>query len=167
MEYFDVLDENGNKTGKLKLRNEVHRDGDWHRGVHVWIINSFGELLLQRRSPNKENDIMFVCYQALKRNNIACANYSFLVEMAEKYNKTQNQILLNWLIKEKGLNTIIKTNTIKNIDSNLASQNFTLEKEDVEILNNFQDERFNNIEIDWENNGGITIDKLTSQFKVE
>lgn len=38
-EYFDLLDENGNKTGKTKLRNEVHRDGDWHKAVHIWIIN--------------------------------------------------------------------------------------------------------------------------------
>lgn len=34
-EYFDVLDENGNKTGIIKLRNEVHRDGDWHKEVHI------------------------------------------------------------------------------------------------------------------------------------
>lgn len=27
-EYFDVLEENGNLTGKKKLRKEVHRDGD-------------------------------------------------------------------------------------------------------------------------------------------
>jgi len=115
----------------------------------------------------KENNIIFVCYQALRRNNIANANYPFLLEMANKYNKTQNQILLNWLIKEKGLTTIIKTNTIKNIDSNLDSQNFVMEKEDVEILNQFQDNRFNSIGIDWENNGGITIDKLASQFRLE
>lgn len=115
----------------------------------------------------KENDIKFVCYQALRRNNIAKMNYPFLVEMSKKYNKTQNQILLNWLIKEKGLNTIIKTNTIKNIDSNLNSLDFTIELKDVETLNNFQDERFNSIEIDWENKGGITIDKLASQFKLD
>ena len=112
----------------------------------------------------KENNILFTCYQALRRNNIAKANYPFLSEMANKYNKTQNQILLNWLIKGKGLSTIIKTNTIKNIGSNLESQNFIMEKEDIEKLNQFQDERFNNIEIDWENQGGITIDKLASQF---
>lgn len=115
----------------------------------------------------KENNIKFVCYQALRRNNIAKMNYPFLVEMSKKYNKTQNQILLNWLIKEKGLNTIIKTNTIKNIDSNLNSLDFTIEHNDVETLNNFQDERFNSIEIDWENKGGITIDKLASQFKLD
>lgn len=65
----------------------------------------------------KTNNIKFVCYQALRRNNIAKMNYPFLVEMANKYDKTQNQILLNWMIKEKGLNTIIKTNTVQNIDS--------------------------------------------------
>lgn len=116
---------------------------------------------------SKENNIKFVCYQALRRNNIAKMNYPFLVELANKYNKTQNQILLNWMIKEKGLNTIIKTNTRQNIDSNLQSLDFTLESKDIEILNNFQDQRFNNIEIDWKNQGGITIDKLASQFKVQ
>ena len=54
-EYFDVLDENGNKTGKTKLRKEVHRDGDWHRAVHIWIIDEKGEVLLQRRSANKDS----------------------------------------------------------------------------------------------------------------
>lgn len=115
----------------------------------------------------KQNNVKFVVYQALRRNNIAKMNYQFLVEMANKYNKTQNQILLNWLIKEKKLNTIIKTNTIKNIDANLESLNFTIQAEDVKILNDFQDKRFNDIEIDWKNQGGITIDKLASQFKIE
>ena len=55
-EYFDILDENGNKTGERKLRSEVHRDGDWHRAVHIWIINQNGEVLLQRRSPNKDSN---------------------------------------------------------------------------------------------------------------
>lgn len=54
-EYFDVLDENGNKTGKTKLRSEVHRDGDWHKAVHIWIINNNGDILLQRRCPTKDS----------------------------------------------------------------------------------------------------------------
>lgn len=55
MEYFDVLDENGKKTGKTKLRSEVHRDGDWHRAVHIWILNQNGDVLLQRRCPTKDS----------------------------------------------------------------------------------------------------------------
>ena len=55
-EYFDILDENGNKTGKIKLRKEVHRDGDWHKAVHIWIINNNGDILLQRRCATKDSN---------------------------------------------------------------------------------------------------------------
>ena len=54
MEYLDVLDKSGAKTGESKPRNLVHRDGDWHRTVHVWIINSRKEILLQKRSQQRE-----------------------------------------------------------------------------------------------------------------
>ena len=53
-EFFDVLDENGNKTGKIKARSKVHKDGDWHRSAHIWVLNEHGDVLLQRRAPNKD-----------------------------------------------------------------------------------------------------------------
>lgn len=55
LEYFDVLDENGNKTRETKLRSEVHKDGDWHRTVHIWVLNRQGEVLLQRRCATKDS----------------------------------------------------------------------------------------------------------------
>ncbi len=54
-EYFDVLNEQGKKTGKTKLRAEVHCDGDWHRAADIFIINPSGEVLLQRRSSIKDS----------------------------------------------------------------------------------------------------------------
>lgn len=54
-EYFDVLDERGNKTGQIKLRIEVHHDGDWHRAADIAIVNSVGEILLQKRSRIKDS----------------------------------------------------------------------------------------------------------------
>lgn len=54
MEKFDVLDEQGNPTGEVKARAQVHQDGDWHRTVHVWLLNEKGELLLQLRGPHQE-----------------------------------------------------------------------------------------------------------------
>ena len=84
--------------------------------------------------------------------------------MAEKYNKTQNQILINWMLKAKGLYTLIKTTQKEYIDSNLESLDFDLEEEDIKILNDFQNEKYNSIKIDWDaNRGGVTIDKLASQ----
>jgi isopentenyldiphosphate isomerase len=54
MEYLDVYDEAGKKTGEVVERNEAHRKGILHKVVHVWIINSKNELLMQKRSKNKD-----------------------------------------------------------------------------------------------------------------
>jgi isopentenyldiphosphate isomerase len=54
-EYLDVVDTNGLSTGIVKLRSEVHRDGDCHKTAHVWLMNTSRELLLQLRSNNKES----------------------------------------------------------------------------------------------------------------
>lgn len=113
----------------------------------------------------KENNIQFICYQALRRNRIANANYPLLVELAKKYNKTQNQILLNWLIKEKGVMALIKSTSKDNIDSNLEALSFTMDKEDAERLNKFRHFGFDSIRIDWSGNGnGVVVDQLANQF---
>jgi isopentenyl-diphosphate delta-isomerase type 1 len=52
-EYLDVLDENGQQTGETKMRSLVHQEGDWHATAHIWILNSAGKLLMQKRSANK------------------------------------------------------------------------------------------------------------------
>ena len=46
-------------TGKVKKRSQVHKDGDWHRSMHLWIYqfdsaNENVRVLLQRRSPYKD-----------------------------------------------------------------------------------------------------------------
>ncbi|KAM7254240.1 hypothetical protein ACFE04_031922 [Oxalis oulophora] len=56
VEYFDVLTKTGEKTGITKPRDEVHRDGDYHRAVHVWIYaESTQQLLLQKRVDSKDS----------------------------------------------------------------------------------------------------------------
>jgi isopentenyl-diphosphate Delta-isomerase len=54
MESVDVLASDGRRIGRTVLRNIAHAEGIWHRTVHVWIRNSRGELLLQKRSLTKE-----------------------------------------------------------------------------------------------------------------
>jgi len=55
MEFFDVIDENGLKTGAIVEREKAHRLGICHRVVQVWIINSNNEVLLQKRSLTKDS----------------------------------------------------------------------------------------------------------------
>lgn len=53
-EFFDVLNENGEYTGKVESREQCHKQGLWHKAVVVFVINSKEQVLLQRRSPNKK-----------------------------------------------------------------------------------------------------------------
>jgi isopentenyldiphosphate isomerase len=53
MELWDILDGNGNKTGKTIERGEPMGQDEYHLLVHVWIKNSNGEFLITKRSPNK------------------------------------------------------------------------------------------------------------------
>ena len=55
MELIDIVDEQGNKTGEIITKPEVHKRGLWHQTVHIWIINSRGEILMQHRSEKMEN----------------------------------------------------------------------------------------------------------------
>lgn len=54
MEYFDVLNEYGEFTGKVATREECHKNGYWHRAVYAFIIDNNGNVLLQKRSANKK-----------------------------------------------------------------------------------------------------------------
>lgn len=114
----------------------------------------------------KKNDMIFMPYQVLRRNRTALRNYPILVELANKYYKTQNQIILNWVIKEKGLKPLIKCTNIERIKQNIDAINFEMKKEDYEKLNEFRSKEFDSIKIDWNNIGdGVTIDQLANQFE--
>lgn len=52
-EIWDVLDENGNKTGRFHERGRKMANGDYHLVVHVWKHNSKGEWLIDRRTIKK------------------------------------------------------------------------------------------------------------------
>ena len=52
---FDIFTDKGTPTGEQKQRGLVHRDRDWHRSVHVWLVDSAKQhVLLQKRSSSKD-----------------------------------------------------------------------------------------------------------------
>ena len=53
IEYWDIYDENRNKTGRIYRRGDEMQSGDYHLVIHVCIFNSKNELLIQRRHPDK------------------------------------------------------------------------------------------------------------------
>ena len=49
-----MLDAAGLPTGRTKERAAVHRDGDLHRTLHVWLVKDARSVLLQRRAASKD-----------------------------------------------------------------------------------------------------------------
>jgi 8-oxo-dGTP diphosphatase len=50
MEIWDIYDKNREKTGKTIVRGESLEQGEYHLVVHMWILNSRGEFLIQKRA---------------------------------------------------------------------------------------------------------------------
>ena len=112
-----------------------------------------------------EHNILFINYQPFGRNRTANHNYPLLVELANKYNKTQNQILLNYYVKEKNIIPITKSNKIEHIKLNLEALGFEMEQPDYQSLNDFRCEEFDILEVDWLDNGGLPIYKFANQVE--
>lgn len=59
MELFDILDEDGSRTGRVRERTMVHMDGDLHGTAHTWIVREREDqgydLLLQKRAAHKDS----------------------------------------------------------------------------------------------------------------
>ena len=56
-ELFDTLTPDGQPTGVSKPRGLVHRDGDWHAALHIWLggVGADGPFVLfQRRALGKD-----------------------------------------------------------------------------------------------------------------
>lgn len=55
MEKWDILNADGTPTGKIALRGHSNlHQGEYHLVVHIWIMSSKGEFLIQRRSESKK-----------------------------------------------------------------------------------------------------------------
>lgn len=82
------------------------------------------------------NDILVIAYAPLAKGRLTKPGYKILDEMARKYNKTQAQIALNWLISQKNVVVIPKSTNIEHLKENLGAVGWRLKQEDIDRLNN-------------------------------
>lgn len=54
-EYLDVVNEEDVVIGK-ETRKKVHEVGLWHRGVHVFLFDTDGKMLIQKRSADRSSN---------------------------------------------------------------------------------------------------------------
>lgn len=54
--YLFVVDEKNNPLPQKLTRSQVHRQGFWHRTIHIWVLNHKNKLLLVKRGSWKSQD---------------------------------------------------------------------------------------------------------------
>lgn len=101
MELLKVLNENGQETGQVLDKEIIHQQGLWHHEVAVWIFNSKGETLVQRRAASKKmnpNQIG-LCAGHVPANEDSIT--AMVREISEELGIKVNQKSLNLLVTEK------------------------------------------------------------------
>ncbi|KAB2832768.1 MAG: aldo/keto reductase [Candidatus Brocadia sp.] len=84
----------------------------------------------------QENNILVIAWRPLAKGELAKPGLRILDELVKKYNRTQSQIAINWLISKKGIVTITKSTKVEHLKENLGAIGWKLQQEDVDRLNN-------------------------------
>ena len=50
VELWDVYNAERQKTGRTAIRGQALKDGEYHIVVHIWVVNSDGDFLIQKRA---------------------------------------------------------------------------------------------------------------------
>lgn len=78
----------------------------------------------------QEEDIIVTAFRPLAKAKLLKSNYKILDKMAQKYNKTQAQIAINWLVSQDNVITIPKATTVEHLKDNLGAVGWNLSQED-------------------------------------
>lgn len=89
----------------------------------------------------------FCAYQPLRRNRTAQMNYLILKKIAEKYGMTQNQVILNWIVKHKNIHILNKGSNKTHIDENISALDFAISENDYLKLDGFRSKFFDSIDV--------------------
>ncbi len=82
--------------------------------------------------------ITVIAYSPLDQGRIAdgMARRTLLEKLAKKYNRTQSQIALRWLVSKPSVIAIPKAKSIKHLKENAAAADFDIDEKDIEEIGN-------------------------------
>ncbi|MBU0708478.1 aldo/keto reductase [Patescibacteria group bacterium] len=154
---------NANPKGIRAFKKEFNDKFIAHEG-HL----SFEIRALQDKGVFKtcdELNVRNIIWRPLRRNQTAKQNWELLDELAKKYNKTHNQIVLNWICSLR-YNPMVMSANKKHIDENIASTEFHMSDDDYQRMTDFRPKNYHPPKIDWESPGvGSSIVTLISDFE--
>lgn len=129
MEIWNILDENGNKTGKTMIRGKDKLpEGCYHESVAVWIINQENKMLIQKRSAVKKRypNMWAMTTGAIVADEIG--EDAVVREVKEELGIDINKEELKFIGKFKGKTAYIDNFILK---KNIDIKDIILQKEEV------------------------------------
>jgi 2,5-diketo-D-gluconate reductase A len=98
------------------------------------------------------------------RQNEDAGNNTTLTSLADKYSKSQSQIILNWLSSKK-IVPLIRSNSIEHIKDNFEALDFVMEESDYKLMDAYRDMTTKDITVDWADSGrGEAIYELANKY---
>lgn len=112
-----------------------------------------------------ELDIQSIIWRPLRQNKTASHNWEPLVRLSKKYNKTQNQIVLNWM-KSLGFMPEVFSTSPEHIKENWEAMLFEMTEEEYNELTDYRIPGYVPPAINWDNMGnGDSIVPLVMGFE--
>lgn len=97
--------------------------------------NLYAEFIdLKTISYCQKNGAMIIAYKPFGRGSLTEEKISLLSILAKKYNKTEAQIILKWLISKKNVVALFKSGNVQHLKENKDIFDFKLTKEESEKL---------------------------------
>lgn len=96
----------------------------YFNGLSVSDVHSYCE----------KNNVMLIAWSPLEEGKLSKPGFPVLDEMAKKYEKTQAQVALNWLILQKKIVTIPKATNLDHIKENVGATGWSLSAPDFKRL---------------------------------
>lgn len=110
-------------------------------------------------------DIQSIIWRPLRQGKTVTHNWVPLVQLSEKYKKTQNQIVLNWM-KSLGFKPEVFSTSSEHIKENWDSMQFEMSPEDYTLLTDYRVPNYLPPKINWDNMGnGDSIVPLVMGFE--
>jgi len=151
-------------TGKTRFVSLSNASPDWIKDFKDTFRDKFfaheGHLSFEVRSLQdkevfktcEELGVENIIWRPLRRSKTLHNSWPLLFELSEKYQKTQSQIVLNWIC-ELGYRPMVFSTNINHIDDNLESTEFKMSLEDYIKMTEFRPEGYSLPDIDWEGPG--------------
>ena len=106
------------------------------------VTNQIEYNLLKREAEHEvipycqKHDIVVTAYRCLALGQLAKPGFKVLDDLAYKYEKTQAQISINWVLSHKNVSSIVKTNDIGHLKEIIDSIGWRINHNDITKLNN-------------------------------